>query len=82
MATFNWSQSLLSQTVETLTTQGMNLVPTPDGHVHFKSLDGRHGSMDVLSLMSGKFEITDKKTYDVERFSTPEAVIAAGWALD
>lgn len=77
-----WSQTLLEQTKEALETQGIDLMPTPDGRVHFKNLDGRYGSAPLTSIFHGQFEISEKKHGDVECYATPEALIAAGWALD
>lgn len=82
MSTSGWSETLLARTREALETQGMDLVPTPDGRVHFKNRDGRYGSAPLTSIFLGQFDISEKKHGDVECFTTPEALIAAGWVLD
>lgn len=82
MMTSAWSETLIAQTRDALETQGMDLMPTPDGRVCFKNCDGRYGSTLLTTLFSGRFEIFESDHGDVERFSTPEALIAAGWVLD
>lgn len=82
MMTSGWSETLIAQTKEALESKGMDLVPTPDGRVHFKNRDGRYGSTLLTILFAGRFEISESDRGDVERFSTPEALVAAGWVLD
>lgn len=60
MMTPKWSEALLAQTKEALDTQNMDLMPTPDGKVHFKNRDGRYGSAPITLIMVGKLEITEK----------------------
>lgn len=82
MVHIRWSQSLLDKTLKLLISNGTDVLPTPDGYVHFKNQDGRYGRIDLISLISGSFDMVDKKTGDIEIFSSAEALISAGWVID
>jgi hypothetical protein len=77
-----WSDSLKEETREALESGGLDLPPVPGGLVAFKHVDGGHGTMDVVELMQGQFHIRRRRGGEVERFTSVESLIEAGWALD
>lgn len=73
-----WSAALRQATRDTLE----ELPFLPDGVVRMKHVDGRFGSMDMVRILAGKFEITPADEREPLSFFNIDAVIDAGWAID
>ena len=56
----DWSEAQIARTRQMLKSNGLALVPTPDGLIHFKNLDGRYRTAPITELIEGKLEITEK----------------------
>jgi hypothetical protein len=73
-----WSQTLVTQTLDAL--QSWHVAP--DGKLRLKHKTDGYGYLLAEQLMAGTFVLhatTDEATIE---FDTPEAVVAAGWAID
>ena len=73
-----WSQSLQSQTMDAL----RNGKIAPDGKLHVKHKSEGFAHFLAEELIAGKLLLHPKAHGAAVEFNTPEAVPAAGWAID
>ena len=50
--------------------------------VAFKHVDGRFGAITISDLISGRLELTVRRSGDIEMFADAQQLIDAGWAID
>lgn len=73
-----WSVGLRQTTREIL-----NELPIlPNGIVHMKHINGGSGTMDMVKILGGVYEIIVRSDATALSFSDIEAVIDAGWVID
>ena len=73
-----WSPELLEQTCAVV--EGKAFVPLGD-RVHFKSIDGGFGTIDVSDTLSGRLLLVERKARKEKLYADAEALIADGWVI-
>lgn len=73
-----WSRDLQDQTLAAL----HDLPPIPDGLLHMKHKQQGFGHFRLTDLLAGVLHLHCSGEGSPVVFDSPEAVIAAGWAID
>lgn len=74
----SWSDDLRDSTLRVL----RDPAPLPDGKLHMKHPSEGFGHFLLIDLLTDRYALHRHAPLSPIMFDTPEAIVAAGWAID